>query len=186
MSRIQPWHTLKRRYLIRRWWMNLREDHVRLPNGTELDEFHVLEYPDWVCVLCLTEEGKVVVVEQYRHGIAQVGIELPAGAIDPNEDPLTAAQRELLEETGIEAEHWTFIGRMATEPSRHTNRAYFYFADKGRAVRTPSLDDSEDLHVRFLEPSALMEGIESGRFQHGVQLAAIFWAERRGLLTLAG
>jgi len=165
--------------------MTLREDRVRLPNGRVLDEYHVAEYPDWACVLALTDDGQAVLVEQYRYGIDRVLLELPAGAIDPGEDPATAARRELLEETGYEARRWEALGQLAVEPGRHTNYGHLFIASGCHRVADPYLDGTEDLRVRLVPAADLPGLVESGQVVHGVHAAAVFWALARGWLPTA-
>lgn len=179
---MRPWKTLRSRYLLRRWWINLREDHVVLPSGIELPEFHVVEYPDWVAVVCLTPAGEVVMVEQYRHGIEKASLELPAGSIEPGEDPLLAARRELREETGYAAERWSFIGKWAPEPSRHSNYAHLYLAE-GATLRAPQKpEETEELAIRIVPATKVMRLAETGGIKHGIHLAALYWAALRGYL----
>lgn len=180
---MKRWKVLDQEYLLRRWWMNLRVDRVRLPSGEEIEEFHVIEYPDWVCVLCLTEDGQLVMVEQYRHGLGVVSLELPAGGIEPGEDPLEAARRELLEETGYEATSWESLGCTAPEPSKHTNLAHIFVAQGARQVGAPRLDPSEDMEVRLVSPAEALRLADEGRIVHGIHAAALFWAHFRGILS---
>ena len=79
---MQPWRVHKSRLLLERPWLTLHEEHVVLPSGAEIEQFHVIEAPDWVAVLALTNEGEALVVEQYRHGVRAITRELPAGVID--------------------------------------------------------------------------------------------------------
>ena len=176
------WTTLSTRRLIERWWMTLRVDRVQLPHGPILDEYHVLEYPDWACVMALTAAGEAVLVEQYRYGIDRMSLECPAGAIDPGEDALAAAQRELLEETGYEADRWTSLGALAIEPTRHTNYGHIFIAHDARRVAEPSLDASEDLTTRLVAANSLPGRVRAGEIVHGIHAAAVFWAERDGWL----
>ena len=180
------WTRLTNRILVDRWWMTLREDRVRLPNGEVLDEYHVAEYPDWACVLALTVDGQVVLVEQYRYGIDRVTLELPAGAIDPGETPEAAARRELREETGYEADAWVRLGALAVEPGRHTNSGHLYVAHGCRVVGAPMLDATEDLQVRLVPVERLAKLVEDEQIVHGIHAAAIFWAQARGLLVEPG
>ena len=179
---MRPWEILKSRYLLEREWMNVREDRIRLPDGRELEEFHVIEYPDWSCIYCTTESGEAVLVEQYRHGIGRFSLELPAGEICKGETPLEAAQRELLEETGYEATEWTFLGRCAPNPSKQTSHAHLFLARGARLVGCQNLDDTEEITVRLLDPAKLLELTHSGEITHGIHVAAILWASSRGLL----
>jgi len=180
---VQPWTVLKSRYLLKRWWMNLREDHVRLPNGTELPEFHVIEYPDWACVVCFAEDGRLVMVEQYRHAIGRCSLEFPAGAVNADEAPLAGAKRELLEETGYRAEQWVFLGKCAPEPSKHAHYAHLFVAHGAVQVQDPNLDASEDMATRLLTKKAVFDKVSSGDIFHGIQLAALFMANEQGFFA---
>ncbi|MFT5143225.1 MAG: ADP-ribose pyrophosphatase [Rhodothermales bacterium] len=180
---IQPWTTLSSKYLLRRKWMNLRMDHVRLPDGVELPEFHVLEYPDWAAVICTTADDKYVLVEQYRYGVGRPSLEFASGAIDAGEAPEAGARRELLEETGYAADKLTFLGAFAPDPSKHTNLAYLYVASGATQIAEPTPDPGEDLRVVLLTRQELDNAIESNRFIHGIHLAAMWQAAGLGLLV---
>jgi 8-oxo-dGTP pyrophosphatase MutT (NUDIX family) len=179
-----PWQVLAQRTLLERRWISVREDHVRLSNGHEIEEFHVISSPSWAGVLAITEGDEVVLVRQYRHGIAGASLELPAGVIEIGEEPLEAAKRELAEETGYVADRWDPILSVATEPSRHTVRAHFYCAIGARAVATRAPDASEEIEVVTVPKSALVDLVLQGDIAHGVHIGAILVAERRGFLAL--
>jgi 8-oxo-dGTP pyrophosphatase MutT (NUDIX family) len=178
------WKTLASKTLLERWWLTLREDRVRLPSGAEIDEFHVAEYPDWALAVALTEDGQAVLVEQYRYAVDRVALEFAAGVVAPGEPPVEAARRELLEETGYEADDWTALGRCAVEPARHTNYGHLFVARGARRVAAPSLDATEDLRVRLVPPADLVPLAERGEIVHGTHIAAVFWAHQRGLLAV--
>lgn len=179
---MKPWRVVASRSLLERRWLEIHEQRIALPRGGEIDEFHLIEAPDWVAVLSLTEEGNVVCVEQYRHGAGNVSLELPAGVIDSGESPEESARRELLEETGYAADRWLPLLSVNTEPSRHTNRAHFYFASGARLVEAQRLDASEDIRVRLMPPHELLHAIESGAWLHGVHIGPILLAFKRGWL----
>lgn len=176
------WTTLASEKLLERWWITLRADHVRLPSGVEMEEFHVAEYPDWALAVALTEDGQAVLVEQYRYAVDRVGLEFAAGVVQTGEPPLEAARRELLEETGYVADEWTVLGRCAVEPSRHTNYGYLFVARGARRVGAPQLDATEDLRVRLVDAGDLVGLVERGEIVHGTHIAAVFWAMQRGLM----
>ncbi|MEM1030866.1 MAG: NUDIX hydrolase [Myxococcota bacterium] len=183
---MKPWEVVSSRTLLERRWLTLREQRVRLGTGAEIDEFHLLESPDWVAVLARRhEDGAVGVVEQYRHGAARASLELPAGVVDEGETPEAAARRELREETGYEAREWTELLTVCPDPSRGTSTAYIFFADGALEVGRPSLDAGEDLQPSWLPPAALLSAIDSGRIFHRVHVAAVLTAARRGWLGAA-
>jgi len=179
---VKPWKVLHSKTLLSRRWLELSEQHVALPNGHAIEQFPVIRAPDWASTLCVTEDGRVLLVRQYRHGIGGTSLELPAGVIEAGESPLQAAQRELREETGFEADQWLALSSVATEPARHTTRAHFFCALGGRRVQAPALDDSEELELVELDKQELLGLIERGEIQHGVHVGAILLAQRRGFI----
>lgn len=180
---MEPWEILESRYVLKRDWMSVREDRVRLPSGLELNEFHVVEYPNWVCVLCFDVDGRIVLVEQYRHGIGRSSLELPAGAVHKREEPLEAAKRELREETGYEADEWHVLGRCAPNPGKQTSYAHIFVAREGRCTGDQRLEPTEAIETRLVAPAELLGMAERGMIEHGIHLAALFWAARRGFIA---
>lgn len=175
------WTTLDSTTLLERWWLTLRADRVRLPTGAEIEEFHVAEVPDWALAVALTDDGQVVLVEQYRYAVDRTSLEFAAGVIGPDETPLEAARRELREETGYAADDWTALGPIAVEPARHTNYGHLFVARGAHRVGDPALDATEDLRVRLVDAAGLVGLVEQGRIVHGTHVAAVFWTMARGL-----
>ena len=97
---IEKWKKLASKYLVRAKWATLRVDTVELQGGAIKDDYYVLEYPNWVNAIAVTEEGKVILVRQYRHAADLISLEIPGGVIDGDEKPEDAIKRELQEETG--------------------------------------------------------------------------------------
>jgi len=181
-SLLTPWHVIERKSLVERSFLKLWEDRVRLGNGREIDDFCVLEAPDWAAVLCVTSAGQIVLVRQYRHGLRGESLELPAGALEAGEQPFDAARRELLEETGFAASQWDPLLRASLDPARQSGWAHFYVARGALATAAPKLDPSEDIEIALVSKPELFELIDSGRIVHGIHIAAILLAERRGLI----
>lgn len=181
-SPLRPWEVLSSEVVLSRRWIEIRQDRVKLSNGHEIDEFHVVHAPSWAAVLCVTEDADVVLVRQYRHGIGAESLELPAGVMDHGESPLEAAERELREETGYVSNEWTSLGAVATEPSRHTVVAHFFFAGRARATDGRALDSSEEMETVRVPASELVGLVERGEIVHGVHVGAILRAARRGLI----
>jgi len=179
---MQPWTIRSQKTLLDRKWLRITEDSVLLPNGTVIDEFHVMHLPNWASVIAVTPDRRIVMVEQYRHGLGRTSLELPSGVIDPGEQPLEAAVRELYEETGYRAKDWLKLLEVSPEPSRSTHRAHFFVAFGAEPFGAASPEASEVIDVRVLSVRELLDGLNEGRIDHAAHIGAILLAEKRGLL----
>ena len=178
----EPWTVRSTKRLIERWWMTLRVDEVELPGGLVLPEYHVLEYPDWTLAMCQGVDGKLILVEQYRHGIGRVSLEFASGMLEAGESPTIGAQRELVEETGYASDEWIPLGAWAPDPSRHDNVGHVFLARNAYRQGAPRPDVSEDLRVHLLSATEVDAAIRSGRIVHGLHVAAFYRAATDGLL----
>lgn len=150
MAEIRKWDIIDSEYLIRRPWLTARRDRVRLPNGQINEEFYVLEYPDWVNVIAVTDDGRFVMIEQYRHGLGVVETELCAGVVEEGEHHLDAARRELLEESGFGGGEWRLLTVLSGNPSTTNNLTYCYVAEGVTKISEQHLDRTEDVAVKIL------------------------------------
>jgi 8-oxo-dGTP pyrophosphatase MutT (NUDIX family) len=174
MSEPQPWDVLGSAYLSRKPWLTLRQDRVRLPNGAVIDEYFVLEYPAWVNVVAVTTADRVVLVRQYRHGLGRVGVELPAGVVDPGDpSPEAAARRELLEETGYGGGAWRELCVTSANPTTHSNLTYSFLAVGVEPVGPPAPEATEDLQVFTASVDELTRRIEAGEVVQALHLAPL-------------
>jgi ADP-ribose pyrophosphatase len=151
----------------------IRHDRYRVePAGVER-EFVVLESPDWVNVVPLTDDGRMVLVRQYRHGIRGTSLEIPGGIIDPGESPEMAALRELREETGFEPERITLLGRVCPNPAIQDNRCYLYLAENCRPAARPDPEVFERIEVLLHPVAEVPELIRREEICHGLVLNAL-------------
>lgn len=177
-----PFRVLASRVLLEKKWLKLREERLELPNGHIIEEFHLVESPDWVGAVALTPEREILLVDQYRHGLGRTSRELPAGVIDPGETPLQAAQRELLEETGHTAGLWKPLVVFSPEPNRSTHRAHFFLAEEVVRTGAPQPEKSEVLEVVKQPLALVLQEIAEGKMDHAAHAAAILLAARAGWL----
>ena len=173
---IEPWQLLDSTYSFRDRWLSVRSDTVRLPGGKTMSPYHVVEVADWVNVVAISEAGNVILVEQYRHAVQRVLLEIPAGHVDPKEDREAAARRELLEETGYGGGTWHALGALHPVASRFANQVHSYLAFGVRKVGEPLQEESENLTIREMPWAEFVAGLQSGKLRlfEANQMSSVF------------
>lgn len=170
----RPWQTLSSQYLFDRPWLKVRQDHVRLPRGHELPDYYVVEHPPWVNVVAETTDDRLVLIRQYRHGLAEVHFELPGGVADAEDESLVkAAQRELMEETGFGGGDWREWMVLSANPARQNNRNYTFLARGVQRLERPTLDAGEDIAVQLVTKQAAREIVLSGGMIHALHVGPL-------------
>ena len=147
------------------------------PDG---EPYYAVVEEEYVTVLAMTEERRIVLVRQYRPAIERVSLELPAGHVEKGEAPEEAARRELWEETGFTAGGVELLGRLTVDNGRIETPMWCCFAG-GLADRDPSSGEP-GIDVLFCEEAAFMDMIASGEFDHAPHMAVLFLARQRGLV----
>lgn len=176
------WEILKSEYLFDRPWLTVRRDCVRLPNGQINDEFYVLEYPDWVNVIAITEDGDFVMEKQYRHGLGKTCYEIPAGVIEEGETPLDAAKRELMEETGYGEGTWRELMTVSGNSSTTNNLSHCFIATNVKKLsEKQQLDRTEDISVCLLTRSQVLDLLVNDQVKQSLMAAPLwrFFAEQK-------
>ncbi len=147
----KPWRVLGSTELLNRLpWLRVSAEHVRLPNGHEIPDFYRIDLPEWAQVFAVTDDGHVAMIEQYKHGPGVVSLELPAGYLEPGEDPQVAARRELREETGLASDEWRYLGRYFIDGNRGCGASHVFLVQQARQVGAPELEESEMITQRRL------------------------------------
>jgi ADP-ribose pyrophosphatase len=156
--------------------INLRIDHVTLPNG-ETGTREIVEYAGAVAIVPLNEKGELLLVRQYRYAVGQTLLEIPAGKIEPGEDYATCAGRELLEETGYAAGNLKHMISFYSTPG-FTNEQIHLFLATGLTLKKQDLDDDEFIDVEQVKLEQALEMILSGRICDAKSIAGILTAHK--------
>jgi ADP-ribose pyrophosphatase len=171
-------HTTSSRRIHEGGIINLRVDELRLEDGSTTTR-EVVEHNGGVVIVCQPEADQVVLIRQYRYSLDRDLIELPAGRIDAGEEPLKAARRELLEETGYRAEHWQAKGLFASAPGFCNELLYLYHANEVTLVGK-QLDHDEETEVIVLPIKQAWELAISGEIGDTKTIAALALTMPRG------
>lgn len=181
------WKTIDKKHLADCHIFQVYQLQRQAPDGRKGD-FVQLEVPDWVNVLPLItdDQGRecFLLVRQYRHGSGRITVEFPAGAIDHGEMPEAAAARELLEETGYQAESLEQIGAVNPNPAFMTNTSYTFVARGLKKIAEQNLDYHEEVEYFLMPVSEVEEKMGIGEFGNGVMMMALGyyfrWKKRSG------
>lgn len=158
-------------------WCRVRQDAIALPDGNIIDDFFINIRPDVALVFAVTEDQQVIFVRQYRHGVEQILLELPAGSFDPaTETPTVAALRELREETGYVASSLIPLATLYDNPVKDTNSIHLFLAENVQLQQEKQLDPTEDIQVVLIPMDEVIDAIASQKIQVAGTIAAIFLA----------
>ena len=172
--RPQPWHIQSSEEIDDCRIFKVRKDTTVDPRTGQSHEMFVLDYPDWVNVIPLTPDGQVVMVEQWRHGTRTIHLETPGGLMDKGETPEQCASRELLEETGYQAESLLRLGTVHPNPAVQANLQHYIVAQNCRKVAEPKPDHTEDLAVKLVPLGDIAGLIDSGEITHGMVIGGLY------------
>jgi 8-oxo-dGTP pyrophosphatase MutT (NUDIX family) len=175
---IKPWTTLSSQYLVKDRWLTLRADRCETSTGFIVEPYYVQELPDWVNIVAFDAEQRILLVEQYRHGVGRISLELPAGCVDHGEKPETSARRELLEETGCTVRELFQLPDQFPNPARSNNKMFQFVGLGAELVGSQKLDPSEGISFQFVPVREVLAMIDEGRFRMTLHTTNIFMGIR--------
>jgi len=181
---ITPWKTLRSVPLGDFRIFKMRSDFKLSPRTGREHDFYVLDSVDWVNVIAVTPDQKLVMVEQYRHGSNTIELEVPGGMMDRHEiDPVATAVRELREETGYEGENARLLGRIHSNPAILSNQTYTVLIENCRLQHGVEFDHGEDLETRLVPVADIPKLVAEEAIGHSLVVVALYHFDlwQRGL-----
>lgn len=176
---MQPWKTVSRRTILNHSaFLRVEQHAVALPDGRMIEDWAWLDTPDYVNVVVETENGRFLFFRQFKYGVGQVTLATPGGYLEPGEEPLLAAQRELREETGYEAAEWHALGSLVVDGNRGAGTGHLFLARQARQVAAPNADDLEEQEVVLLTRAEVETAVSTHQFKLMSWLTAVLLALR--------
>lgn len=169
------WKTLSSKYLSRHIYFTARKDRCEMQNGTIVDPYFVVEMPQSVCAMALTESNEVILINQYRHPIEQTVLELPGGFVDKGETAETAIARELVEETGFNFSDFFYLGQTAANPGVLNNFTSLYLATGGKKVAEQQLDFNEEIEIKFFSLEEVRQMLMNNEIIQALHATCLFF-----------
>lgn len=177
MSKLSKWETLDSKIFYEDKWIKIRQEKCKDNNDFIINPYYILDYPDWVHLICFDENYKILITRQYRHGIKSINYEIPCGVVDNiDKTPLDTAKRELKEETGFVSENFKKIITYSPNPSNHSNSIHCFLVTDLIQTNKRSLDDSEEIEYEFLSFSEILKLINENKFLQSMHISTLFMA----------
>ena len=170
------WKVLSSENISKHRYFTARKDVCEMPDGKIVPAYYVVEIPESVCAMAITEAGEVILVKQYRHPVGEVLTELPGGFIDKGEDPQTAIERELLEETGYEFSQVNLVGKVAGNPGILSGYTHLFVASGGRKVAGQSLDANEEIDILLTPVEEVRAMLQRNEFPQALHVSCLLYA----------
>lgn len=156
------WKTISTETILSDYHATVNKNKVELPDGAVIEDFYTLTIPDAAMVCAITSDGQVLLKSEFRYAVGTDVIECPAGMMEKGEEPLTAAKRELLEETGYSSDDWTYFGSTLESTSKLTNTMHLFLARNAVPTAAQHLDPNEHLDVMKVILEAAVEMVMGG------------------------
>ena len=162
---MKPWKTLSSEPVLSIGkWLGVEDRTVETPTGEVIEHWAWVTSPDYVTVLPVTGDGRFMVFEQGKYGLEGLSLAPVGGLVEPGEEPMQAAQRELLEETGCRAAEWHLLGSFVTDPNRGMARGSLFVARGVCQVAEPTGGDLEEQQLVYMTRAGLEDALLEQRF----------------------
>jgi 8-oxo-dGTP pyrophosphatase MutT (NUDIX family) len=176
-SGLVRWTRGEERPLVKTRVLEVWSRRYARPGRSDEREFVVAKAPDWVNVLAVTPDGRLVLVKQFRHGIDGFSLEIPGGVVEPGEDPVAAGVRELREETGFAGPGAQLLASVHPNPAVQNNRCHVVLV-KGAVPSGPTdWDPDEEIEVSTMAVGEVFDAARAGRISHSLTIASLFQFE---------
>ena len=177
---MDTWKTLARETVLDRGKYLRVEDHtVELPDGRIIEQWPWVISPDFINVVAVTDAGEFLCFRQVKYAVEGEALATVGGFLEPGEEPLAAAKRELREETGYEATEWIALGQFRVDANRGAGTAHFFLALHAQHVTARDADDLEEQHLQLLTRAELEAALDTGQFKALPWAAMVALALRR-------
>lgn len=155
------WKTLNSETVFKTPRFDVVKEDVQLPNGG-VKSFYQTKLADCAIILPVTPDGKLVLLNEYRHACRQKLISLPGGNIEEGDNPFETAIKELKEETGYTSERLEFIQAVYADPPRTGRRWHFFIAHDAIQTTSQDLTEFEDIEILLISPDELISSLQNG------------------------
>lgn len=177
-SLVKPWHVSPSETLATTRVMTLKRRWCASPtNPSKAGHYVYLDASDWCNVVAITRDRRVVMIEQFRHGLGEVTLEFAGGIVERGEDPAAAGVRELLEETGYAGKSHGVIGTVSANPAIFNNRVHTVLVTECEPARGPEMDGNEEIATRMVELGEIDGLVRRGVVHHALVVCA--WMHAR-------
>jgi 8-oxo-dGTP pyrophosphatase MutT (NUDIX family) len=171
------WKILSSEYLFKDLWFKVRKDICETPGGKIVNPYYVYEFPNWVTAVPVTEDGKIILVRQYRHALGEECIEIPGGCVDDTDKNFEEAiARELLEETGYSFSSYEYLGKISANPSTNNNLMHMFLARGGKKVGEQQLDGNEEIEVELLSVNDVKQLLRKNKILQSMHVTCLLYA----------
>ncbi len=178
MSNIKKWELISEVDVSPSKWFPLFKDTVKLPDGKIVDDYYVSKLGDVAMILAITKDKKLLFVRQYKHGVREIILELPAGRVG-KKTPDQAAIDELEEETGALVEKMENLGEVFIAPSKESARTHIYIALDVEINSSQKLDETENIEVVLIPLDQVESKIKNGEIKASDTLSSLYLAKLR-------